>query len=210
MPRIGRSFPVTPLVTGFEVTLVTFRFDQDSFLGREDDGTETTATSIAAINNNWTQLVNVNFRPRFLIQETGTTAIADRRFQLQYNLNSEGWNDVTGSSSVVKASLSDNFADGDVTTEQMAGAGAFVAGEMDEVNGDAGDISAGIDFGASNDTEVEYCCQIVGGDVADTDTIELRVIERGVALDSYTNTPTVTVNKPSSGILPFMNHYLSG
>ncbi|UCD78513.1 MAG: hypothetical protein JSW26_24375, partial [Desulfobacterales bacterium] len=78
------------------------QYTQASFRARNDNGSETSATWTAAANTNWTQMVDKTFRLRFLVQDTGS-AEADKTLQLEYNLNSGGWNDVTGSSSVVKA-----------------------------------------------------------------------------------------------------------
>ena len=63
---------------------------QDAFRGRNDDGTEATATWIALINTNWSQAVDVNFRVRFNIHQSsggGGPLVC----QLQYNLASAGW-----------------------------------------------------------------------------------------------------------------------
>ena len=38
-----------------------------------------------------------------MVHENGGASAADKTFQLEYNLNSGGWNDVTGASSVIKA-----------------------------------------------------------------------------------------------------------
>jgi hypothetical protein len=68
---------------------------------------------------------------------------------------------------------------------------------MDEDNGIAGSGNQ-IDFTAGGElTEVEYCAQIRGVDVNHNDTIQLRVIRSGASLDAWTQTPTVTVNKPT-------------
>ncbi|MGH9878833.1 MAG: hypothetical protein ACRD5H_14470, partial [Nitrososphaerales archaeon] len=69
---------VTPPVT----------LDQAGFRGRNDDGSETTATWKAAENTNWSQAVDENLRVRLILDETtgGDPAIAD--YRLQYNLNS--------------------------------------------------------------------------------------------------------------------------
>jgi hypothetical protein len=162
-------------------------FDQDSFRGRSDDGNETTATWKASANVGWTQVMDENFRMRFVVQETGDGAAVDKTFQLEYNLNGGGWNDVNGSSSVVRAWASPSMADGTDTTQQV-GAGTFVTPNagFDEVNGLAGGTS--LDFSGSDEVEVEYCLQIRSADVSDSDTIQLRV----KGLDSYTNTPTIT------------------
>jgi hypothetical protein len=162
-------------------------FDQDSFRGRNDDGSETTATWQADANVNWTQVMDQNFRVRFVVQETGESAAADKSFQLEYNHNGGGWNDVSGASSVVRATASPNVADGADTTQQV-GSGTFVSPNagFDEVNGLAGGTS--LDFSGSDEVEVEYSVQIRSADVSDTDTIQLRV----KSLDSYTKTPTIT------------------
>ena len=162
--------------------------DQTAFRGRNDDGTEVTATWKAAENTNWTQLVDTNFRVRFAISNTGTASIGNG--QLQYNRNGAGWNNVTGASSVVRSSASSM---GDVlTTKQLAGGtGAFEAGETDVTNGIASFGSGGLDAGKH--TEDEFCVQIRSADVVDADSVQLRVINTtsGV-LESYTQTPTIT------------------
>jgi len=48
-------------------------------------------------------------------------------------------------------------------------------------------------------TNIEYCIQIRSADVADSDTIQLRVSNAGVALTTYTQTPTITVNEVIDG-----------
>ena len=45
---------------------------QVGFRGRNDDGTETTATFIAAVNTNWTQLTGVNAAFSLKRYTTGT------------------------------------------------------------------------------------------------------------------------------------------
>lgn len=189
------------------MTHVNPSLDQDSFRGRDDDGSESVATWKAAANTNWTQEVDENFRVRFLIQETAGGSENNVQPQLQYNLNAAGWTSVTGASSVVKASLSDNFADDDNTTQQI-GAGTFITPNsgMDEDNGLAGE-NMDIDFAGNDEVEVEYCCQIVGADVNDADTVELRVVRNNLTvLEIYTNTPSITVSKPA----PSTKNYYSG
>jgi hypothetical protein len=164
-------------------------FTQASFRGRKDDGDETAASWKANADTDWTQKVDENFRVRFVVQETSGIAAADKTFQLEYNRNGTGWNDVNGASSVARAWVSPNVGDGDNTTQQV-GSGTFVAPNagFDEADGLAG--GASLDFSGSDEVEVEYCLQIRSADVSNDDTIALRV----KGLDAYTNTPTVTVN----------------
>lgn len=167
--------------------------DQAHYRGRNDDGDETTATWKAADDTPWTQAVDANFRVRFSIDETVGVTPQDENYQLQYNLNSAGWNNVDAASSVVRTVTSPNVPNSTPTTRQLtAPPGSFKAGEVDTNNGlaGAGEITGG-DF-----TEHEYCAQVRSVDVVDADSIQLRLIGaiEGV-LDVYTNTPTITVSE---------------
>jgi hypothetical protein len=166
----------------------TATFTQNSFRVRNDNGDETTSTWTAAADTNWTQMVDKNFRVRFLVQETAGIADSDKTLQLEYNLNSGGWNDVTGSSSIVKAASTAYVTDGVDITQQL-GSGTLVTPNagFDEADGLVG--GASLDFSGSDEVEVEFNLQIVGTDVSNGDTIQLRV----KGLNTYTNTPTVTV-----------------
>src|SRR4051812_33053217 len=142
---------------------------QVSFRGRNDDGSESAATWKAANNTNWTQLVGVNFRVRFCVSETGTTA-STHTGQVQYNKNSAGWVSVTGSSSVVKAVSTTQYSDDAATTKQLA-TGTFVAGKCES---SSGVTTATGSIAQNSQTDMEYCLQIVDADVAGGDTIQLR------------------------------------
>jgi len=170
--------------------------DQDGFRGRNDDGSESTATWIAAVNTDWTQDVDENFRVRFHITVEDVTVLLTA--QLQYNLNSGGWNDVNASSSVVQSSASPNETDNVITLEQIGGPGSYWRSWFDEVDG----VVTTENYFSGEETEPEYCVQIIGTDVADTDTIELRVVGQGAAktaLNTYSQTPTITVNEGGGG-----------
>lgn len=202
-----RSWGPLPWRQQWSIALMeaTATFDQDSFAGRCDNGSESAATwkqsdgTCGSIQTNvdWTQTVDENFRVRFVVQETGGVALVNFIENLQYNRNSLGWNDVDDSASlVVRMSLSGNFAHGDDTTQQV-GAGTFLTANdgMNETNPPGSTMLP--DFAGNDETEFEFCCQIRGVDVNDTDTIELRVTRNGTLLDTYTNTPTLTVDKPA-------------
>ncbi len=171
---------------------------QLAFRARNDDGSETLASWIAALNTNWTQDVDVNFRIRFDIEETGDQGEKDG-FQLQYNLNSAGWNDVNGTSAVVRSSASTHYADEDDTTQQI-GSGAFVSPNagMDENNGFANEAGGELRLDGA---EAEFCVQILSGGVVDADSLQLRLVRAGGqgVFNTYTNTPTITVNEVAAG-----------
>lgn len=172
--------------------------NQIGFRARNDDGTETTATWKAGGNGPWTQNTNENFRVRFVIDETASVAENNVQLQLQYNRNSTGWVNVTGSSSVVRAVDSTNVSEEQATTRQLgSGSGTFFTGAMDNLDGLLGTNNQ-IDFTADGLTEIEFCLQLVGGTVLAGDTIQLRVIRSTPqVLEAYTQIPTITVGGAS-------------
>ena len=175
---------------------MAYSLDQTNFRGRNDDGSESSATWIAAVNTDWTQDVDANFRVRFSWKSGADSGTPHP--QLQYNLNSGGWNDVNATSSVVRSSASPNESDGALTTQQIS-SGTFFWNVFDEVDGFGSAV-----FNFSNESmEAEYCVQIRSGDVADEDTIDLRVVGQGsvgTVFDTYTNIPTITVNEAGGDV----------
>lgn len=166
---------------------------QAGFRGRNDDGSQTAATWKAAENTGWTQAVDENFRVRFVVDETAGGA-ENIQCKLQYNLNVAGWNDVNATSLVVRSSASANFAEGDATTRQLtSGTGTFVAGKMDEADGAT---NVNVVFAGGELTEFEFCAQVRSADVVNNDSIQLRLVRAaGTVLESYVQTPTVTVSE---------------
>lgn len=184
-----------------EAAVATATLTQTTFRGRNDDGSETTATWKATAGTDWTQLVDTNFRVRFNISDSVAAATQNTAFILRYSLNGGAYTAVSASSSVVRAFASANVTDGAATTEQLAGSGTFNAGTFDEVDGSATGFTAATSTG--QDTEVEYSLQIRGVDVADADTINLRIYDNaGAALNGgYTDTPIITVSKPAASLI---------
>lgn len=183
-------------------------YDQVDFRGREDDGSETAASWIDTAGSNWTQTVDANFRVRFLIQEVAGGMTNNQEFKFQYNLAGAGENDITTTSSVVRAFGSGNFTDDAATTEQMAGSQTFFTGAMndDDLVGEATQL----DFTSSSETEIEGCFQIRGVDVSDAQTLTIRVVEsNGTTFAGGHTSPTITVDKPAGGLgIPIaMHHY---
>lgn len=177
-------------------------WEQTSFRLRNDDGNEADATWKQAINVNDTINVDENFRPRFGITVSDTNQSIG--CQLEYNLAGAGWNAVNATSSVVQSSASPNVANGATITEQLDQSKTFTArfspnGGFDEVDG----LIANQSLTTTEEMECEYCVQIQSGDVTDGQTIELRISRAGTALDTYTNTPTVTVSE--AGVVPVIN-----
>lgn len=169
--------------------------NQANFRGEYDASEE--PSWIAALNTNFTYPTDSQFRMRFEVEETNSIDISPT-FQLQYNRNGAGWNNVNASSSVVRsaASLVGNMTDGGAVNDRISGsAKAYQSGEYDEVDGLAQVIS-----NLNNEhTEVLFNIVIRGADVSDGDTIQLRVVNSATPLTTYTNTPTITVAKVTDG-----------
>jgi hypothetical protein len=165
--------------------------DQTDFRAREDSGNEATPTWIAAANTNWSQLVDTDFRVRFVIAETaGATTPEAITADLFYSLNGGSYAAVTASTPVQFSTFTGS-SDGDATTQQV-GAGSFVAGELDS------DDSVTTVNLSGQESEFEYCLTMDSGQVSDTNTIALRVYNSGAALDNYAQTPTVTATTPDN------------
>lgn len=176
------------------------KYTQSAFRAKNDTGGETSTDWIAAINIDWTQDLDSNFRIRFLIEETDDVEDLDIVFQLQYNLSSGGWNNVTASSSVVRSSASGFVTDGIDTTEQLSGPGTFLTTNagFDEVDGAAGGANLDFTTTINQEVEVEYCVQLRSADTIGTDTVQLRIVKgTSTQLTVYTNTPTITPNYPA-------------
>ena len=156
---------------------------QTNFRGRDDSQTLNSTTFTYNLNTNWSQAVSTNFRIRIEVEEQNSRAASVGA--LEYNRNSAGWVAVSNASSIVKYSLTSQFANLDATTNIIAGSTkTFAAGDGVESTVTTTSIN-------NTHTEYEYCLQIVAADVANNDTIQVRMS----GLNTYTNTPTITVIK---------------
>lgn len=181
----------------------TPQFDQASYHGRLDDGSETGASFIGARNVGWTQLVDTTFRCRFAILETDGFASTNFREDIQYQLNGGGYTGVSssGSGAAVIFVSSANYTHGDDTTQQIL-AGTFIGtngGMTQSASSGQGTIP---DFAGSDFFEAEFALAIESAQVNDGDIINLRLTEKGTALLLYTNVPIITVDKPAAGLSP--------
>jgi len=163
---------------------------QTAFRARDDSQVLSSSVFTYNQNTNWTQDTDIVFRLRLEVEEQN-----GKNFNLlgtiQYSLNGGAWTSITTSSSVVKAVPSNQFNDADPTTNLLTGSSkAFVAGEGSE---DATPANMSLN---NTHTEHEYALQIISTDVANGDTIQIRL----VSLSAYSQTPTITVNVPSQNI----------
>lgn len=156
-------------------------------------------TAVAALNTSADLNVDTTYLVRARVENTG--GIGDTAFAWYRNLNSGGWVAVTTGSSVVKAVNAATFADGDDVTEVITGSGTYITNNDAASEDGTPTLPAG--FAEDGATEFVLGFQIVGADVADNDGILLRLeLSGGTDLDTYTNTATLTVNKPPAGFVP--------
>jgi|GEM_PF-6179581 len=164
-----------------------------------EDGTESGSAIIGSKNINQTLEVDTIYLFRAGVHETAGTRKTNLNCQIQYNHNGGGFNAVGASSSVVQTVATANIADGDDTTQRMTSF-TYISNNncFDEVDGVAG----GTLDPNNNGAEMLWAIQILSADVADNDSIELKVVLSGGAdLDAYNQTnPTITVNEPVGGI----------
>ena len=167
---------------------------QIAFRYRDDDESETLATWRQAINTDDTLETDTTFRIRIGVQgaHTGGAGSFDLSVQFQSQLNTDGWNNITTSSAVVKAVASADtswtITDDDATTEQLAQSQTFVAGHMDETGS-----TTAVNLSETEETECELVFQIVDTDVSGGDSVGIRIIDGAGVLDTYTETPSITV-----------------
>jgi hypothetical protein len=130
---------------------------------------------------------------RILLQENGGGSTGANTYQLQYNVDGAGWNDVTGASSNVRAVATSNIADDAVTTNRLAGgSGTFISGRFDEADGDT---TTSITITTNNFTEVMYSIQFRSADLPTTGaTVTFQLVASGdSSIDNYNVTPTANI-----------------
>jgi hypothetical protein len=214
MPPSGINVP--ELVDGFDGTLINATgdgsdwdsdsseafnpgFSQVGYITRFDYGGDDNL--IARALPNQTVYINQeeNFRLRFRVKYVNTPAGNSESFQLQRNLNGAGWVNVTGASTIVQSSPSSHIVDGsntrDLLSVLLGDSGSFIQANngVDTANGVAGPVT----FSLTEPNEIidlEYCVKILTTGTSAGNTIQFRVADAiGVALGSYTATPTVIV-----------------
>lgn len=145
-----------------------------------------------ALNANTSFNVDTPFRYRVEIDETNDST-GSSVGQLQYSYNSGAFTDVTGSSVELQATATAGYADGDATTDLISGsAQTFTTGSVDEVDG----LPNTVPNLKLQQTEFEYCLQMIGSAVSNNDTFDLRVFN----LDGYTNVGRMTAIKAAPPI----------
>ena len=172
-------------------TQVTFQY-------RDDDGTEITATDRQVAGTDDTLSTDTTYRMRIGIAGSHTGGAGSFAFVcgFQYNVDAAGWNAITTSSAnvIAVASADVSITDDDVTTEQLAGAATFVAGHMDETG-----TCSSVSISDSEESEFELVFQLVSTDLSGGEAVQIRCVDSGTALATYTLIPSITVATAGSG-----------
>lgn len=173
---------------------------QTDFRFRNDDGSQSAASWIAAAHVNITPLVtsaNKKLRLRIVVRQTGTTA-ATHTQRLYVSKNGGAYAQITnGGTSGVKIVDSANLTDDAATTQQLS-AGTFVAGKQDDVNGQTGATGS---MAQNRDTEHEYMLQLDFANLTGGDYFDFRAYQTTSALNTYTYTARITINKAQAMVL---------
>src|SRR3990167_3159419 len=177
-------------------TMVNPTWTQSDYRGRNDDGSQTTATWKTAGNNTaFSQVIDTIFRIRLRITETaGANQNNTPQFKLQFQKNGGGYVDVAAQGATTDAvRYADSSLTDDIVTTQQIGKGSFEAGRIDE-NG----AHTALGSMSSENTEMEWAVEIYSGQVVGGDAINLRaVLADGTLLNGgYTNTPEISVVAP--------------
>jgi hypothetical protein len=164
---------------------------QSHFRFRNDNGNETTATWLAAVDTNISMTMQEVFRARFAYIGTGSSW----NFDLYYSYNGGAYTAVTNSSiiQVVPSAQGAGF-DGTATTQQIS-SGTFNAGA---VSASSSSYATGSIFvGNTNLTEIEFCLQIPTG-LNVGDTIALKLYLGSGAITLYSSIATITITGAAS------------
>ncbi len=183
---------------------------QDAARGRNDDGSQTTATWKALANTTYSLDKNdavsglIDFRHRFVLQEIGGGGKNNWLEAIQFSKNGGTWTNV-GSGTDVQWTSTSGYADGDNTTQQV-GSGTFVTTNLACTEIDFQGASASPDMAGFDEFECEFMLRIIAANfTTGVDDFRLRtVIGSGFAdLDQYNSASlfdiTIVDSTPPAG-----------
>jgi len=165
---------------------------QDAARGRNDDGSQTGATWKAAANTTYSLDKNdsaggfIDFRHRFVLQETGGGGKSNWLERIEFSINEGAWTAV-GASTDVQWDSTLNYADGDDTTRQV-GSGTFVSTNAGCTESNEQGDSGSPDLAGNDEFEAEFMLRIITANFSTgVDDFRLRsVIGSGSSpLDEY-------------------------
>lgn len=166
-------------------------FNQVTHRIHDDDGSESGATWLTNQGDDYTAPVDTIFRPRFLIDEQNSKAWSSN-FIVYYDLNGGGYTAITDITPIQWVTSSQITNNTNTTSLLTGGVGTFLTTNSGVQSG-ANSVS---NSGAINQYfEIEIALRIDSAQVANNDTISLRVYLNTGALDVYTDTLVLTVSE---------------
>ena len=160
-------------------------YSQTGFRGRNDDGSEITATWISPINQIWVQVVDEAFRIRFLVQKDLTGGPETVGFQLNFSINDGTFINVgiegSGTAVEMRATVQPaGYDDGDNCTQQLGASAQFIGTNLGVSEGDdsvSNDMTWPQDSFNTSEAEFEYTILFNSNVVAINDRIELKLFD---------------------------------
>ena len=162
------------------------------------------------VNTSQDLTVDTDYGLSIRLENTGD-AETPTSYKLQHNYNSTGYIDTTTSSSYVNIQATGDFADADDVPEYLGlkvpGVGTYLSNNNAALETD-GTWTLSAALGADEAFELHTTIQITSDDVADGNSILFRVVESdGTVIDTYTVTPTCTIDKPAAAGQPTMRRW---
>jgi len=176
-------------------------FTQDAYRGRNDDGSESTATWKAGLNELWVQQVDTPFRVRFLISRPSEASNQNVVMSVYVSHNGGAYelcSSAVGTSPVIDIASGSLEPQGTDTTQQL-GSGNYLTNNdgVSNGSGDARTNSALWPLGTAYEADFEFALQIVGASVVPGDTLALKVYYNdSILVGGWTNYPTLVVPQP--------------
>ncbi len=197
--------PTTAQPIANSVSVLNDNLTQAHYHWRNDDGTETTATSKTAgtQDTNFNGYQRTPVRLRFEVSNEGGSTSAATAYRLEYGLATTtcaavtSWTDVGAANGDFDMSPSANLTDGNDTTNIATGVG----GMTDEnttfktPNGAVKDTSSqtsAFTLTSTQYVDIEYSIT-ASTTAADGNTYCMRLTDTGRPLDTYTNYPQITI-----------------
>jgi hypothetical protein len=151
-----------------------------TLVGTEDNSYEVT------LDSNYALIVKVG---------SGLTAVPTEDYQLEYNVDGAGWNDVNGSSSNVRTVDSGDVDQAVSSTERLTTSSrTFANSRLDEANG-----AVNYTLPGDRDLELYYAITFRSADLSGGESITFRITLTSAATDvNYDITPTATTNADAS------------
>lgn len=172
-------------------------YRQSHFRFRNDDGSETNATWIAAEDTDANIALDTNFRVRISIYSDGLATWTNLTWNLYYSLNNGAYSAVT-TSTPVKFSASGNIVDGSDATHQLSASGFEYLTDNNGLKESTGGVVNSGDASKSHYFETEWSLQLDSAQISADNTIDFRIYRSSTALNSYNYTPRATATGGSA------------